>query len=113
MMEKQPQILLIGDSVLIDSLGEKLNGRADSQIVRKCSTTVEAQKTVNIFIPDLVIYELNAKNADSIFSMLRSQADTMHLVLDLDSKQVILLESQRKPTGSMQELCDLVNQIVI
>ena len=111
-MEKQAQILLIGDSVLIDSLSEKLNGRAASQIVRKCATTVEAQKTVNTFIPDLVIYELNGNNADAIFAMLRSQSDTTTLAIDLNSQQVIHLRCQRKPAESMQELCDLVDQIV-
>ena len=111
-MQKQPQILLIGDSVLIDSLGEKLDGRADSQIIRKCATSVEALKAVHTFIPDLVIYELNDKNADSIFAMLRDQSDTAHLAIDLNSKQVNHLKCHLKPAQSMQELCDLVNQIV-
>ena len=107
-MENQHHVLLMGESVLMDSVAENLSKREYPQVTRIRSDAQEARKFAKTFNPDLIVYELNGQNMGPIFSMIRSQADTTHLAIDLDSKQVILLDCQRKPTGSMQELCDLV-----
>ena len=111
-MERKPQVLLLGDSVFMDSVAESLLERKCSNVVRICSKTQQARDLVNFLNPDLIVYELNSQNTDPIFAIIKEQADTLHLAIDLNCKQIILLDCQRKPAESMQDLCELVLQEV-
>ena len=111
-MRYQPQVVLLGESVFMDSVAESLMERQSSHVVRISSNIQKARELVNSLNPDLIVYELNAQNTDPIFSVIREQADTLHLAIDLSCKQIILLDCQRKPAESMQDLCELVLQEV-
>ena len=111
-MRYQPQVVLLGESVFMDSVAESLMERKSSHVVRISSNIQKARELVNSLNPDLIVYELNAQNTDPIFSVIREQADTLHLAIDLSCKQIILLDCQRKPAESMQDLCELVLQEV-
>ena len=107
-MEHLPQVLLLGKSVFMDSVAESLIERKSSNVIRISSTIQKARELVNSLNPDLIVFELNSQNTDPIFTIIREQADTLHLAIDLNCKQIILLDCQRKPAASMQELCELV-----
>ena len=107
-----PQVLLLGESVFMDSVAESLLERESSNVVRICSKIPKARELVNSLNPDLIVYELNAQNTDPIFSIIREQADTLHLAIDLSGKKIIRLDCQRKPAESLQELCELISQEV-
>ena len=111
-MADQPHILLLGDSVLMDGIAESLSKRRFHNMTRINSDARDARTFVNCFIPDLVIYELNAINIDPILTIIREQSDTLHLAVDMTSSQVILLDCRRKPTQSMHELCELICNFV-
>ena len=111
-MGNQPHVLLLGDSVLMDSVAESLSKQEFTNVIRTSSNSQEAREYVNSLNPDLIVYELNAKNTDPILTIISEQTDTLHLAIDLNRNQVILLDCQRKPTESMQELCELVSQEV-
>ena len=111
-MRYQPQVVLLGESVFMASVAESLMERKSSHVVRISSNIQKARELVNSLNPDLIVYELNAQNTDPIFSVIREQADTLHLAIDLSCKQIILLDCQRKPAESMQDLCELVLQEV-
>ena len=107
-MKGKPQVLLLGDSVFMDSVAESLFERKSSYVFRICSKAREARRFINLLNPDLIIYELNAQNTDPVFAIIKEQADTLHLAIDLDYNQIILFDCQRKQAGSMQDLCELV-----
>ena len=111
-MAYRPQVLLLGESVFMDSVAESLLECNTSNVVRISSRTQEARELVNSINPDLIVYELHTQNTDPIFAIIKEQTDTLHLVIDLDYNQIILLDCQRKPAESMQELCELINQEV-
>ena len=111
-MAYQPHVLLLGESVFMDSVAESLSEQKFSNVVRINLKTQKAKELVNSLNPDLIVYELNAQNTDPLFALIREQADSLHLAIDLNCKQVILLDCQRKPAESMQELCELVSQEV-
>ena len=111
-MECKPQVLLLGDSVFMDSVAESLLERKCANVVRICSKTQQARDLVNFLNPDLIVYELNVQNTDPVFAVIKEQADTLHLAIDLDYNQIILFDCQRKPADSMQDLCELVLQEV-
>lgn len=111
-MESQHHVLLLGDSVLMDSVAESLIDRNFSNVIRINSNIHEASEILKSFNPDLVVYELIEQNSDPVFTIICKQANSSHLVIDLNCNQVILLDSQRKSAESLQALCDLVSQEV-
>ena len=111
-MGRKPQVLLLGESVFMDSVAVSLVECNTSNVVRVCSSTQSARELVNSLNPDLIVYELHTKNTDPIFAIIKEQGDTLHLAIDLDYNQIILLKCQRKPAESMHELCKIINQEV-
>ena len=111
-MANQPHVLLLGDSVLMDSVAKSLTKQKFTNVIRISSNSQEAMECVNSMHPDLIVYELNAMKTDPIHTIISGQTDTLHLAIDLNCNQVILLDCQRKPTASMQELCELISQEV-
>ena len=111
-MANQSHILLLGESVLMDSVAESLTKQEFTNVIRSSSNSQETMEFVNSLHPDLIVYELNAVNVDPILSIIRDHTDTSHLAIDMNCNQVILLDCQRKQTESMQELCELVSQEV-
>ena len=109
-MINQSHILLLGDSMFMDGVAESLLKRRSSTVVRSSSSTQEVKEFVNSLNPEMIVYELSEQNANPIFTIIREQVDTFHLAIDLNSKQIITLHCQRKPTGSMQELCEFIGQ---
>ena len=109
-MGDKPYILLFGESILMDGIAESLIKQELTNVIHICSSAPEAMDFINSLDPDLIVYELNAINTDPIFKIIREQTESLHLAIDLSCSQAILLNCQRKPTESMQALCDLVNQ---
>jgi hypothetical protein len=107
-MGNPPQVLILGESVLMDSLAASLEKQEAPQIIRIRTDAREAQKYLNARNPDLILYELTGFDLNPILSMIRGQKNTTHLAIDLDRKQLILLNCRIKPTGSIQDLCDLI-----
>ena len=109
-MVNQPHVLLLGNSILIDSVADSLLKRNSSHVTRISSNIQEVREFLNTLNPDMVVYELHGQNTNPIFTNNRDQAGILHLAIDLNSKQIILGHSRSKPTGSMQELCELISQ---
>ncbi|MCK5793989.1 MAG: hypothetical protein KAH12_04755 [Anaerolineales bacterium] len=111
-MENQPYILLLGESVIMDSVAKSLLEMNLLNVIRISSNSQEIRKFMQSFKPDLIVYEFNEQNANPLFSIINEQPDTFHLAIDLSSKQFTFLHCQRKPTRSMQEFCELIYQEV-
>ena len=111
-MRNQPHVLLLGDSVFIDSVAKSLLKGDSSNVIRISSNTLELREFVNSFKPDLIVYELNGNNTNPLFTIISEQPDSFHLAIDLNTNQIALLHCQRKPTGPMQELCELISHEV-
>lgn len=111
-MVNKPHILLLGDSVFMDSVAESLLEMKTYNVFRIGINIHDIREYLNSLNPDLIVYELNGQNTNPIFTIISEQADTFHLAIDLNSKQIIRLQCHRKPTGSMQELCEFISQEV-
>jgi len=111
-MGDQPQIALLGDSVLMDSVAKSLIDRQFSGVVRINPESSDLNQPDNSIKPDLIIYEYDAKFTNLIHSFLTKQPDTLLLAIDLYCNQVLVFDCQLHPAQSMQELCELIKEEV-
>ena len=107
-MEKQPLVVLLGDSVLIDGVAVGLAGRQVPSMVRIDTFTPDIAERLKYLKPDMIVFELDTPWSSSIFSLLREQPGILLLGLDLDSSQVIVLNSYRYITRTMNDLYQIV-----
>ena len=111
-MGDQPQVVLLGDSVLMDSLANNLYDQQLLDIIRINSSSLKISQLAKSLEPDLIIYEYSTKFTQLMHELVNKQADTQLLVIDLFCSQVIVLNCQLRPTTTMQELCELIKEEV-
>ena len=111
-MEDQPQVVLLGDSVLMDSVAKSLIERQFSGVVRINTDSYNLNQPEISINPDLIVYEHNTKFTNLIPSFLSKQPDTLLLAIDLYHSQVLVFDCQLRPTQSLHELCELIKEEV-
>lgn len=111
-MEDQPQVMLLGDSVLMESVARSLIDRQFSGVLRIFKELSDFNQPEISLKPDLIIYEYEPKFINLIHSFLSQQPDTLLLAIDLHYNQVLVFDCQLRPTRSMQELCELIKDVV-
>ena len=111
-MQNQPQVVLLGDSVLMDSVANNLLDGQFSEVTRINSDTSDLGELVNSLKPVLIVYEHDKKFTDLMHSLLSRQPGTLLLAIDLYCSQVIVFDCHRRPTQSMRELCELIKEEV-
>ena len=107
-MADHPCVFLLGDSVIMESVTEKLQKQEFSNFAHLPAFSEETREEIKSRRPDLIVYEINSRKENLIYSILSEQPDTKHLIIDLNANQVILIDCQTKSAGSMQALCNLV-----
>jgi len=112
-MGDQPQVVLLGDSVLMDSLANNLFDQQALDIIHINSSSIEIPELTQSIQPDLIIYEFSTKFTRLMHELINKQANTQLLVIDLFCSQVIMLNCQLHPTKTMQELCALIKEEVV
>jgi hypothetical protein len=100
--------VLLGDSLLVDSVAVGLGAREALDVVRMDAIAADTGEGLKTLKPDLIIFELDTPWSPAIFSVLREQPGTQLLGLDLTCSQVLVLNSHPHPTRNMEELCQLV-----
>ena len=107
-MDKQPQVVLLGRSVFMDSVATNLIERQFSDVIRLNTETSEFNTLVNSLQPDLIVYEHETQTIDPISSLLVQQSGALLIAIDLNRSQVIVLDCQLRPTRSIKELCEII-----
>ena len=102
-MEKQRQIVVLGNSLLMDSVATNLQQGLAQDVIR-----MDVDDYLESLKPELIILELDLSCPQTILSFLLEKAGAMFLGIDLESSQVIIFDSQRYPIRNVDEFCELV-----
>lgn len=102
-MEKQRQIVVLGNSLLMDSVATNLQQGLAQDVIR-----MDVDDYLESLKPELIILELDLSRPQTILSFLREKAGAMFLGIDLESSQVIIFDSQRYPIRNVDEFRELV-----
>jgi len=105
-MERGPCIVLLGDSVLMDSLADYLADRSLSGVHRTTSTNFDDQ--IDILKPNLILLEMGRPYSDQVISLLQQRPGMAIIGLDLDSSQAIVLGSYQRIIGTMEDLYKVI-----
>ena len=111
-MANLPQVMLLGNSVLMDSVANRLVDVPIIDVVRINTESDEFQDLASALSPDLIIYDYDTKFTNLLHSFLSQHPGTPLLAIDLFCSQVLVIDSKLHPTQSMQELCDLIKREV-
>jgi hypothetical protein len=107
-MSKQPLVVLLGDSVLIDGVAVSLGGSQVLSVARINTLTSNIDECFESLKPDLVVFELDSPYSPLVFSLLREQPGLRLVGLDLACSRVIVLNSRQHTACTMSELAHVV-----
>ena len=107
-MDKRPLVVLLGDSLLLDSVAVSLGAGRQLGVIRLGTSVTDIEERLKSLKPELIIFELDTPRSPAILSSLREQSETVLLGLDPTCSQVIVLNSNQHVTRTMKELCHLV-----
>ena len=108
-MATEPHVLVLGHSVFMDSLAESLLAEKKSVMTRVNVGVQDVYKYLPSLQPDLIIYELGHADQPDMFELTYAQPGISYLAVDLRQNSVFLHFCLSEPTGSIKDLCDLIN----
>ncbi len=107
-MDKQPVIVLLGESLLMDGVAVSLKERPPLGVVRMDASGADVGERLRALSPKVIVFELDCARSASLIKLLKESPGAMLLGLDLDCSQAIVLNSSRHLTPTMKAFCQLI-----
>jgi hypothetical protein len=105
-MGKGLRVVLLGDSVLMDSVADCLAVRRVPGVLRMARTCIDDQ--FEALEPDLILSELERPYSDQVLALLQRRPGLAMIGLDLNCSRAIVLGSYQRAIGNMEDLHQLV-----
>jgi len=109
-MGRGPRIVLVGDSVLMDSVADYLAVRRVPGVLRGACATIDDQ--FEFLRPDLILFELGQPCSDRVIALLQRRPGLAMIGLDLNSTRAIVLGSHQRVIDTMEDLYQVVQAIL-
>lgn len=106
-MENQFSIVVLGDSLLMDSLASNLRDGLALSVIRVDASCINNRECLKSIQAELIIFEWDAPRPDSILALLREQPGVRLLGIDTSCSQVIEITGRLHPVDNMNEFCRL------
>lgn len=111
-MNKQQLVVLLGDSLLLDSVEASLTHQDMLSVLRLRTAAPEVTERMDTLRPELIIFDLNAPNFRSLMPFLRMQPSVPLLGLDINTQQAIGLSAQTHTVVGADELQHVIARYV-
>lgn len=111
-MIDRPRVVLVGNSLLMDGIAISL---ADTQMRGFERTEMECgdlQERLEALEPDLIVFELDHPLASAVRSLLSAKSELLLIGLDKENCHAVVLNSRKRFTRTMADLCRLVEEEV-
>ncbi len=109
-MDKQQRIVLVGDSLLLDAVESSLNDNLKLGLQRIHGTTGQTAERLLTLAPDLVIFDLNTSELQSIVPLLKDHPQVQLIGLDACCSQVFALSGQTYTTPTASDLASVISE---
>jgi len=107
-MSRRPLVVLLGDSVLIDSVSVSLGEKEVPGVIHLNVPSSEVHKQLGDLKPDLVVFELDSSYTSPVYTFLKEHPGILLVGLDLTCSRAIVLNSQQFDTATLDDLCQMV-----
>ena len=102
--EKKPRVLLLGASVLIESVAKSLSSKPNLDVRHVEFPPDQTTEIITSNQPDMIIFELGHAQPYPLMPLVSDQSDMLLLGLDPDSSRAIVLNTRPRLTRTMDEL---------
>lgn len=106
-MENQFSVVVLGDSLLLDSVAGNLRDELALTVIRVEESCINSRECLKSIQPDLIIFEWDAPRPCSILALLREQPGVPLLGIDTGCSQVVEITGGLHPVQNMNELCQV------
>lgn len=106
-MEEKVQVIVLGDSLLMDSVMINLQEELALSVTRMDVSCMEDKGCLKSLDAEMFLFELDTPQPDAIISLVKELTDALFLAIDTNCSQVVELSSTRHPIKNMKELCRL------
>lgn len=109
-MLAQGEVVVLGDSLLMESVENSLRYELGLNVTRVCALLDDVNELVDSIQPRLIVFEMDTPNPCSILSMFSEQSDALFLGVDINCSQVVVLNSQNCILQNLNELCGIISE---
>jgi hypothetical protein len=106
-MENQISVVVLGDSLLMDSVAGNLRDELSLSVIRVEGSCINNRECLKSIQPDLIVFEWDAPRPCSILALLREQPGVLLLGIDTNCSQVVQIIGGLHQVQSMKEFCRL------
>ena len=106
--EARPLIVLVGNTLLIDSVEASLTKMRELDVMRVQTDLSNINKYLTSLAPDLIIFDWDCLQSRFALPFLRQQPGIPLVGLDSNTSQTIILTSQHYPIASADELGQVI-----
>jgi hypothetical protein len=106
-MEEKVQVIVLGDSLLMDSVMINLQDELALNVTRVDASCINDKECLKSLDAEIFIFELDTPQPGAIVSLLKELTDALFLAIDTNCSQVVELGSARHSIENMKELCQL------
>ena len=111
-MKERQIVVLLGDSLLMDSVEASLGENPALGVVRMHTTIADTGECLKALGPDVVIFDVDTSLAELLLSFLRDQPGIPVLGLDISCSHVLALSSQKYTTPTARDLAQVIQMQV-
>jgi hypothetical protein len=107
-MKERRMVVLLGDSLLMDTVEASLEDNQSLGIARIDTAVTDAGTCLKSLAPDLIIFDFDAPHLQCVICYLRDHPGVPLLGLDVTCNKVIVLSSQQRTTLTADDLAQVI-----
>jgi hypothetical protein len=107
-MKDRRTIVLVGDSLLMDTVEASLGDSQEFGVMRIYTTVTDIAKCLESLCPDAIIFDWDVPQAEFVLSMLRNRPGIPLIGLDVTCSKAIALFSEQHITLTVNDLAEVV-----
>jgi hypothetical protein len=107
-MDNRRLVVLVGDSLLMDTVEASLGENQEFGVMRIYTTVTDIAARLQSLYPDAVVFDWDAPHVEFVLDMLKQRPGVPLLGLDVTCSQVTALTSEQHLTLTVNDLARVV-----
>jgi len=109
-VKEMQTVVLIGNSLLMSSIGASLQDCAGLQVLTVDAEVHDAAYRLGVLQPDVVLFDLGAAQRDFAMTLWKAQPDLLLIGVDLATNQALVLSGHRTRAYTTEDLLQVIQR---